>query len=381
MCNGLYLGAREAEPRPSPFWTNPAIKPIASQPDADDLPGLIDELDPNFTQTIKVTVKNQATYDIASTLDLYWSDPTTGFIADPTRLIETQYPIVPARDTLAGVDGSFAALFSWLPSTTSAPSTNGGHVCLLARTSHNSVAAPGGSCGGGYPDDSAPSTDFRSAIHNIVLVAGGWHMKRLHFAFAATNPLPKAVGTKLLVRPLIPERDTRELERLLEPTRNYTFASLGNRFGVPGALGLALGHERALARPVRALVSKRSEKTCSRCIDRCGTCPSCTGHCEKLLPKRENEPLQQRLQMRVPRLGFSGVLSDEFAERLGGQDKPAESLSVDQLPFEIRQSIVTLEPGGDADLYAFEVIHETTEAKPRLLGGLTFMFRVRKDLL
>jgi hypothetical protein len=354
MCNGLYLGARQGQPRPDPFWTNPAIKPIASQLDSDDIPGVADTLDPNFTQTIKVTVSNQAGYVIPGILDLYWSDPTTGFLADPTRLIETQYPVLAAADVLGGIDATSASIFNWEPWTTDAPSTNGGHVCLLARISHNPAPTPGGGdCGGGFPDDASPSTDFRSAIHNIILASGGWHMKKLSFAFAATNPLPKAVGTKLTVKPLLPERNPRELDRLLAPAQNYAFAARGNRFGVPGHIGVAIGQERALARPIRLMSGgAAAEKS------------------------RLRHPL-----WRVPRLGFTGVLSQEIEDILRVPEcKHAEHQRLDLHGFEIRQAIVTLEPGEGADLFAFEVIHETTEPKPQLLGGLTFIYRMRRRL-
>jgi hypothetical protein len=128
-CPGLYLGARQEEPRPDPYWTNPAIRPIASQSDTQDVAGVIDALDPSFSQTIKVTVKNQEPFDIQGILDLYWSDPSTGCGPDPTRLIETQYPLVSSRDVLGNTDSA----------------------------------------------DAHPTTDARTAIHYIDLVSGGYH--------------------------------------------------------------------------------------------------------------------------------------------------------------------------------------------------------------
>jgi hypothetical protein len=341
MCNGLYLGSAQGVARTYDFWANPAIDPGASN-----------DLDPNFMQTIQVTVGNQATYQVPSTLDLYWSDPTTGFHADPARMIGTDTPLCPPHNSLTGTDSQTVVAYSWLPGATAA-GTNGGHVCLLALTSHNPAPVPGGGdCGGGYPDAAAPTTDFRTAIHNIQLVVGGAHRKSLHFGFAATNPFRVEVGTKLCVRPLTPEHHAQEFERLLAPQRNYAFVECGTRFGNPSHIGLVLGPERILAQPYKTVFADKGDERYHR------------------------HPL-----LRSPRLGFTGPLTNEVEVMLRGPNQRYEEcLHFDLLPFEVRQAIVTVEPSEGPDLFAFQVIHETTEPKPRLLGGINFIYKVRKRL-
>lgn len=375
MCDGLYLGAPIGQPRPNPFWTNPAIKPNADQFDIDDIDvaGYSDELDPALTQHIRVIVNNSQDYPIGALVELYWSDPTTGFFADSSRIIEyvratTTDPGQPiANITVGGATaaghGSNVANFTWVPylDDPGAAAINGGHVCLLARVSHNEAPQPGGgACGGNMYDAASPTTDYRSAIHNIILVAGGaGATKKMKFAFAATNPFSQAVGTRLSVRALTPEKSKPALEQLLAPARNYRFAAQGRQFGVPNALGVALGHERVLARQAR---------------------PTFTNTQRMLSLSRKGVPPRTPL-WHAPRLGHTGVLTEERDLFLRGSKHPeGERQSLDLLPHEIRQAVVAIEPSSHADLFAFEVVHETTEPHPRLIGGITFIYRTRRAL-
>ncbi len=68
-CPYIYIGPDSTQAPPNPFWTNSAIVP----PSQDLVVGV--------TVSINVTVQNTGDTSPPSTLELYWSDPTTGFQA------------------------------------------------------------------------------------------------------------------------------------------------------------------------------------------------------------------------------------------------------------------------------------------------------------
>jgi len=246
VCPNIYLG-NSIESAPSdPYWGNPAIVPPATVTEANGI-------------TIPVTVRNHGDAAPATSLELYWSDPTTGFIALPSRRIGTSFTFasIPAATAVPPADGSATHAFAWVPPAEAA-TLNGGHVCLLARA--RMEAPPGARCmQQSYTN--TPQTDPRSAIRNIHVVQG---MRRKAFAFAATN-LPRQENESLLfIRPRDPKVDRRRLEALAEdPLVHELLAHRQVRFVAPAAVRVGHGREQ-LQIPYEALEKELRVPTFTR---------------------------------------------------------------------------------------------------------------------
>lgn len=329
-CPSLYLGpGRFAPPLPAEYG-NPAI-------------GLTSyTLTVNVPVFASVTVNNHGTDDSPSSLvELYWSDPTTGFPALAARQIGNASAVVPGATAIPGGqdDGVWAPNFSWTPDNT-VLATNGGHVCLLARVSNN--VAPGGACSQQTYDSSSPATDPLSAIHNVQIVTpsggGGGGKKRMAFAFAATNTLRNLDDTKIEVHPLDPARDREQLERLVgQRAVDNLLAKRCVKFATPRDVQLVEGRERVIVDPR------------SRHVERGA----------------------------IARIGTLGPIDIRTAARLTAQGKkpvPVKAASDLKLVFgESRQMILSVETNGEAsEAYGVEVRH--TGADGRDIGGLVFVF-------
>jgi hypothetical protein len=159
-CSDIYIGPDSSHAPPTPYWTNSAIVPPS------------DVLTRDTAVIISVTVQNSGNVSPASTLELYWGDPTTGCLAVASHLIgrvgDVSTWTVPTYTVIPPADGTITTNFAWTPDA-AAFSTNGGHVCLLARTEFNS--SPGGGCPNISWDGTAPQADPHSGIRNIQVVA------------------------------------------------------------------------------------------------------------------------------------------------------------------------------------------------------------------
>jgi hypothetical protein len=338
-CPDIYIGNSRTEAPPSPFWINPAIDPPSTTMTEGD------------SVTIAVTVRNHGTEDSPDTkLQLYWSDPTTGFMAVSSRLIGAfDFTTIPAAITFPASDGEDSHSFPW---TVTGSTVNGGHVCLLARLRNNSAPSNGACTQEIYGSD--PTTDKLQGIRNIHVDAaakfradpdepgGGGDGKFMQFAFAATNILPDTEDTRLTVRVLDPKQDRGALEALVSDRLvDYSLRNRCLKFAVPNALHVAAGRERIIVPRFRSLGRAAA------------------------------------LAEAAPRLSRTGPLSlRRFKHLLAPGEKPVEAkkpIDLKLLPGEMRQTIVQIERSGkDNVVYAVEVRHESTKGKP--IGGLTILF-------
>ena len=350
-CPDIYLGPSYGEAPPDPYWTNAAISPTTTS------------LTQGVPVSIQVTVRNHGTDQAPPTLlELFWSDPTTGFAADYGRLIGAHtfqeategHPVadpIPGATLIPPVDGEQSAPFAWTPGV-DALGTNGGHVCLLGRV--EMVQAPGGGCTQ-QTYSLPPPTDPRSAIRNVHVYAppppppepepspgnAGFAM---NFAFAATNILWKLADTKLTVRALDPhsEKDQRQLQGLVADRAVHDLlAKRRLRFAVPETLAVGMGRERARI-PLSALVGK------------------------------------YRRKVEVPRLQLTGPVEPKVVEYVldrgvkltETRGRPTDLYLV---PGEMQQTLLQVRPGKDEHaVYAVAVEHSGADGTP--IGGLTVLF-------
>ncbi|HEX3696152.1 MAG TPA: hypothetical protein VH374_12280 [Polyangia bacterium] len=341
-CPDIYLGPSRLQAPPTPFWTNPAIAPPS------------DSLTQGSAVTIQVTARNHGTDDAPSTqAELYWSDPTTGFMAVAANLIGSyNFPSILGATTIPAMDGEVAVNFPWTPPA-AAVTTNGGHVCLLARL-HNLTPPSGATCAEQiYSAD--PPTDPLSAIHNIHVYAppgppppppagggGGGGNRRMFFAFAATNTLRDREDTKLLVRVLDPAKDRAHLEALIASgALGRTSSRCCVKFGLPKAVLVAEGRERVVVAPEHLAAARSDAHVC------------------------------------VPRLGRLGPLNAERAKVLVAPGtsfmEPRGAHDLKLIPGELRQIIIQVEPcDRDNVIYAVEVDHRSSDGHP--IGGLVVVF-------
>jgi hypothetical protein len=334
-CPYIYIGLDSTQAPPTPFWANPAIVPPS------------DTLTVGTTVSINVTVQNTGDPSPPSTLELYWSDPTTGFMAVNLigRIGDTSVWTVPFHTDLPPVDGSATTAFAWTPNA-AALGTNGGHVCLLARTQFN-TSPSNPSCPNVSWDPISPQTDPHSGIHNIQLVpAFGLHRKphRFYFAFAATNSTKDGRPGLLHVRfldPKVDEERARLEQVLFQPYIERRLCGRG-RITAPKAVLLGAGRE-SLVMPQRLLVDAtlRDQHVC------------------------------------VPRLGNLGRFTPEQAKALLAPgyrfEEATKPHTVDLAPAESRQIILELIGQEEGEhTYAVEVLHTTAEGKP--IGGMTILF-------
>ncbi|MEZ4228824.1 MAG: hypothetical protein R3B89_06655 [Polyangiaceae bacterium] len=347
-CPDIYLGPDRANAPPAPFWTNPAIDP----------PTLA--LTEGIPYTIQVTARNHGTDDSPETrLELYWSDPTTGFMAVPSRMIGETLLVVPAGIALPPSDGQIAFNFSWTPDS-NATSTNLGHVCLLARLRNISPPVDTSCSQQVYGPD--PTIDPLSAIRNVHVYAppppppdgggeGGEFKKFMAFAFAATNTLQHTAKTRLLVRPLHPEKHEKNLRWLAaDPAIHRGLGGRCLKFAEPKGVLVAAGRERILV-PRRVWDHR---------------------HPFKALDKRlaAMSPDKYRLSHLGP------VQTNHIEHLLAPKTKPVEAgkaEDVELLPGEMRHTMVLVEPA-DLDGAAHIVEVEHTGPDGERIGGLTLVF-------
>jgi hypothetical protein len=341
-CPDIYIGNSRSEAPPNPFWQNPAIDPPSTTMTEGD------------SVSIAVTVRNHGTQDSPDTkLQLYWSDPTTGFAAVAGRKIgEFDFSQIDAAITFPASDGVASHNFAW---TVTGSTVNGGHVCLLARVRNNSAPADMACSQEIFGSD--PTTDKLQGIRNIHVNEmamfradpsdpdRGDDGKFMQFAFAATNTLLDTEDTQLTVRVLDPSKDREALQTLVSDRLvDRALRRRRLKFAVPNALLVAPGRERVLVPNFLAL---------------------------------GKDPREGRPAPCAPRLSRTGPLSlRRFKHLVAPGEKAAEAkkpIDLKLLPGEMRQTIVQIERSGkDKAVYAVEVRHESAKGKP--IGGLTILF-------
>ena len=341
-CPQIYLGAgRFAAPLPANYG-NPAIG-VSGTP-----------LTENVAILIPVTANNHGDNSPPTSLELYWSDPTTGFLAVSSRLIGSiNFDTgITGASTLPPAEGEASASFGWTPDAT-VLGTNGGHVCLLARL--NNLAPPALPCTQQTYNSASPATDPLSAIHNVNIIAPpppspkpGPPRRRwpMWFAFAATNTL-RLEDTKLHVRALDPVKDRAKLEALVtQPAIHQALSKRQLKFGVPNGVQVAEGRERVIA-PLSLVHAHREHGKIA-------------------------------LHQCLPRISRLGALAPELAPHfvLPGSrllEAAHGAIALKLLPGEQRQTLVQVEPCDRENVvYAIEVEHEGADGQP--IGGLVLLF-------
>lgn len=341
-CPQIYLGTgRAAGPLPALYGNDSIV--VSGSP-------LIE----GAAITIPMTAYNHGDTSPITSLELYWSDPTTGFMAVPSHLVGSVNFTsgITGASTLPPTDGMAMTTFGWTPDAT-VLGTNGGHVCLLARL--NNLTAPAdGTCSQQTYNSASPATDPLSAIHNVQIIAppapkppspGPRRHWPMWFAFAATNTLRDHEDTKLLVRALDPGRDREKLEGLVANAAvDRALACRRLKFAVPNGVQVAEGRERLLTP----------------------------------LPPPHLPPHHGGTHTCTPRISRLGAVTAELAPHLilpGSKLREAARgpLDLKLLPGEQRQTLVQVEPGDHENaVYAIEVAHEG--ANGHAIGGLVLLF-------
>lgn len=234
-CPDLYFNFRNAPTAPpDPFWRNQAINP--SWP-ATPTP----ELTEGVPVTIPVQLQNRGDEAPPTRLRLFWSIPSTGFLADPAKIIgSVDLASVAPHTDIPPEDGLAIHNFAWTP-----PAEAGGHVCL--RADAQMLAAPNDGC----PQQTfgtVVQSDPRIAIRNIHVVEAVAPKMAQGFAFAASNNLRHIADTKLIIRQLDPHDNREELLRLVSDRSLRARLGRGVTFAKPTELLFALGRERRRTR-------------------------------------------------------------------------------------------------------------------------------------
>ncbi len=377
-CPQIYLGrSRMAAPLPADY-ANDAIG-ISGAP-----------IPASSTTVIPVTVKNHGTDNSpATTVELYWSDPTTGFHAVYARRIGSPVGItagIPGAISSPVLEGERSAYFGWAPDP-SIVGVNGGYVCLMA-IAYNTTP-PRTPCVQQTNNSASPATDPLSALYNVQVIAAqadpcrdpddpgdprdpygddadprgreatgdgdsGERRDRVDpgrrpmwFAFAATNILRDQEDTKLHVRALDPVTDRAKLQRLVAlPALHRELSCRRLKFALPTRVQVAAGRERLLV-------------------------PLGSDH-----GPREPGPVDPHAC--VPRMSRLGAMTNSVALRhlLPGAkllDATHGPIDLKLLPGEQQQTFVRVEPSGrEHELYAIEVRHEGADGRP--IGGLELLF-------
>ncbi|WP_155888495.1 hypothetical protein [Inquilinus limosus] len=138
-----------------------------------------------LTVTVEVGNFGGANTPSLAQVTVWWSEPTTGFVIEPGKLIGFQsIPVEPRRRSPSR------------PMTKVIPSDAPDHICLLARVSHQYDRA------GSVAD---PINDRHWAQRNLSVVAVKGQLS-VELDFFAGNPLKHAGNFVLEVRELSPER-------------------------------------------------------------------------------------------------------------------------------------------------------------------------------
>lgn len=350
MCD-LYLGAPNSRTTPpNPIWENPSI--ISSTY--------------TFTEgtayALTVQLQNHDTVAGCSgaEVDLYWTDPTTGFLLQNANLIGAVLGSIGTATNLPPADASSNFAFDWTPPAAAA-GTNGGHVCLAAVAGCNSA-----DCGEVVPYRTPPNqtpdiNNVQVAIHNVQVnppapgppppppphgkPGGGNPPPAMSpgsgpFFFGATNPGKIAGITRVTARAYDPSNRRDQYSLVQLSSLPSVVAAFGPRpkFGLPEQVRLALGPESLLVRG-----------------DGKGG----------------------------GRLGFTGPQAEDFAHDIvrgrwakASGAKAAEQ-EIDLLGGQVQQAGVSVVPRHqDGSLYAIQIGHDllVKGKKPINLGGLTVIF-------
>lgn len=330
MPTSLYLSHVDHDHAPpSPFWRNEAIEIASTTVTVGDEP------------TITVSVKNIAnTTAVNTTCELFWSDPTTGFMA--TNAIDSlKSGNVGPRSAITMIDGEWRPTFDWTVGQDSRD-TNGGHVCLLARISCSAFEE-------NY-DEMSPQTDSLSAIRNLhvnmaraaAAAERDETSRERFFGFSATNTFSQGMGTQITAKPLDPNKDQDRLREIANAVPELRRELLcGRRFAVPDAVRMHLGIERLIPHPAQLFGTHEAGVKCA--------------------PGRPG-----------PRLSRTGPIDMRLALQLVADKSKTDACKVDLLPYEHRLAMVSVNPGGKpGDFSVVDISHWTTEKTPRPIGGLT----------
>lgn len=201
---------------------------------------------PDEPLEIRIAVDNRGVPNALVKLQVYWSDPATGF-ASPQLILTASQP-VPGR---AASGPTWFPPLLWTPQQASIPA----HFCLLVRASCTPPEPDPG------PAAPAPMGDRHWAQYNLqsaVVSAAG----ASNFVFWAGNPLKEAAAYEITARPL-DEAGLRQLARLVraEPVsaRPQQLAlyratdAAGRRPEASVALELERGERQALVLAAHAL--------------------------------------------------------------------------------------------------------------------------------
>jgi hypothetical protein len=356
VCPQIYLGPDRFTTPLDPDYFNIAIQ-------LSDEPIVVDQ-----AVLITVFVSNHGDQSPPTSLELYWTDPTTGFIANPWQLIgEVDFPAIPPASVLPPADGVVSVNFSWTPGR-DVPDTNGGYICLLARLSN--LTSPGCECTQQMYDSAHPATDPLSAVYNVQIVVtapdpgdsrdsgdlGDPSDPResrelirspMYFAFAATNTLGLE-ETLLDVRVLDPKQDRAKLAALVaRPSIDRTLSRRNLRFGVPNGVQVGEGREGVIVTPSSVYHAADQKRAVLRPAS-------------------------------VPRISRLGVIDPKHVPRLllprtRFLEAKDGGIAMNLLKGEQRQTFVRVEPGkNENEVYAVEVSHKGVDGQA--IGGLILLF-------
>ncbi len=177
---------------------------------------------PGTALTVTVDVRNFGDGNSPSLarVTVWWADPNTGFVADPTRLIGIDVVPVPPRGEMVQATR---------PMTQRIPASAPNHVCLLACVSHQLDLA--------NTTTPNPAGDRHWAQRNLSVVTAVSELP-IMVPFMAGNPFDHEAEFTLLAR-AVPEEHYRQLADIVEaePIRldaRLSFRGEGNHNGHDG---------------------------------------------------------------------------------------------------------------------------------------------------
>ncbi len=301
----------------------------------------------NEPVSIKVTLHNLPGTDGLGQVAVYWCEFATSIIGTPTPIVpvlgtgDSNYnPTLPAE---IASNGSHQFTIDWVPGPdVNGSSPNPTQVGIFAQAIATPCLAPDGSvlCGGwSYPNDFNPAHYFNAlqvfgfiADNTSVLASPGRRVLKTRasgsdpaiVAFGIANRHEGFTPSRVAARALWPDSPAREDAKLIAEVRqSRLIADLlekGGRWRNPSGVAVAQGREAVIHRPDRAT--------------------------------------------KMPRLGYTGAVSAELAERLRSTTY-ASTLEVDQIAGELRQGLLRVTPATDAeagDFYVVDVRHERRDA-------------------
>jgi len=233
-CPDIFLGYDPNASPPNIFWENLAITP--------GLPVT------SGYYPLQIAVGNKGNaFAEGVKVRLFWSPPTTGFLAEQGRRLPDITANVPPQSVPSGpglyqgnvvFDGTIAAPYS-------------GHLAFMAQAWM--PYAPGGGCTQQIYDAEHPETDPRTAIWNVHLAkqqpAMGSHM---YYGFAASNPrFERLENTRLRFKQLNSNAasDQAAIDHLTSsPMIDYQLTAAGvNGFAPAGQVWVRRGVQQAVS--------------------------------------------------------------------------------------------------------------------------------------